>query len=163
AGARAQIRYRGITTLAASSSAADASARLDPHGVQFLPFAALDGNPHTAWLSAGERSPVGQWLALRLATPLSPDHLDATFTAPPLSPAPPAGPSPAARRRAVRVTGVRGDPDAGRLDQPVTGTGPHRLAVPPGPTSALRLVITGVAGTAGSDLTGRRVGIATLT
>jgi len=144
-GSQAQVRYRGVTEVAASSSAADATARLDPHGHEFLPFAALDADPGTAWLSAGESSPVGQWLQVRLDTPRSPDHLDVTFTADP--------------QRDATVSRVRVETDAGRLDQAVAGPGTQRLSVPPGPTSTLRLVVTAVAG---QDLPGRRVGIATL-
>src|SRR5207247_5341098 len=95
------------------------------------PFAAVDGDPQTYWRSAGYYTgPVGQWLQLRLATPLAP---------------------PAVRIRFVQdarvgwaVTRVRLTTDTGYRDYPVLPrNAPQRFLLPPGPTSTLRVTVLG--------------------
>src|SRR5207244_9133809 len=65
-------QYFGMAAVTASTaqSYADAPDGSDP---SHQPFAAVDGDPQTYWRSAGYYTgPVGQWLQLRLATPLAP-------------------------------------------------------------------------------------------
>ncbi|MEV6877235.1 alpha-(1-_3)-arabinofuranosyltransferase [Amycolatopsis sp. NPDC051128] len=60
--------YRGIRSVTASTAAsfADAFGGSDP-GHQ--PFAAIDGDPRTAWHSSSFTGPIGQWLEVELDTP----------------------------------------------------------------------------------------------
>jgi arabinofuranan 3-O-arabinosyltransferase len=61
--------HQGVRSVTASSAASYADAHgaaLDP---SHLPFAAVDGDPGTAWHSATAGGPRGQWLEVNLGTP----------------------------------------------------------------------------------------------
>jgi arabinofuranan 3-O-arabinosyltransferase len=60
--------YQGIRSVSASSAAsfADAPTGTEPSR---LPYAAIDGDPATAWVSATVDGPIGQWLEVALDTP----------------------------------------------------------------------------------------------
>lgn len=63
-----QARYSGVLAVTASSSAgyADSLGVTDP---SHLPFAAIDGDPASAWHSSTFAGPRGQWLEVQLDTP----------------------------------------------------------------------------------------------
>ena len=67
--------YRGIRGVDASTSIsfADAAGGSDPSG---LPFAAVDGDPLTAWRSSSFVGPDGQWLEVELDTPREVSSVD---------------------------------------------------------------------------------------
>ncbi|MFC5179995.1 alpha-(1-_3)-arabinofuranosyltransferase domain-containing protein [Actinomadura harenae] len=142
-GARTVAEYTGITGVTASSSASDPGT---PSGIEdpsALPYAAVDGDPGTQWITGGTRGPVGQWLRVDLPSPLDPGSLQVAFTRNDLL-----GPAPAKvavdTARGTRVQDVRPVADA------------QTLTAPPGPTSWIRLRIVAVAGTPGD---GARVGV----
>lgn len=130
AGHQTVASYDGVVSVSASSSGAEPTA---PGGASpdALPWAALDGNPLTAWRSASFGSAVGQWLEVRFASALDPRGLTAQFVASPLL-----GPAVAE----VTVT-----TDRGSVRQAL-GTG--GLRTPPGTTKTLRLTVAAVDGSA---------------
>jgi arabinofuranan 3-O-arabinosyltransferase len=60
--------YRGVRAVTASTSAsyADVIGEIEPH---HLPYAAIDGDPRTAWQSSTLRGPQGEWFEVSLDTP----------------------------------------------------------------------------------------------
>ncbi|MFC4910368.1 alpha-(1-_3)-arabinofuranosyltransferase domain-containing protein [Actinomadura gamaensis] len=142
-GAQTVAEYDGIRNVTASSSASDP---VTPIGIQdpaAIPYAALDRDPDTQWITGGTAGPVGQWLRVDLPSPLDPGSIQVTFTRNDLL-----GPAPSRvaveTERGSQVQDVR----------PVAGA--QTLAAPPGPTSWVRLRILAVAGKAGE---GSRVGV----
>ncbi|WP_051468473.1 alpha-(1-_3)-arabinofuranosyltransferase domain-containing protein [Actinomadura oligospora] len=141
--ARTVAEYTGIKDVTASSSAADPGT---PSGIEdpsALPFAAVDSDPDSQWITGGTRGPVGQWLRADLPSALDPGSLQVTFTRNDLL-----GPAPA--RVAVETERGTREQDV----RPVAGA--QTLTAPPGPTSWIRLRIVAVAGTPGE---GARVGV----
>jgi arabinofuranan 3-O-arabinosyltransferase len=127
--------YLGIG-VTASSSAADIAAIPGQWASGLLPFAAIDGDPRTAWESGSWNGPAGQWIQLRLSTPGDPGTISVAF-----ADRPEIGPE------VTRVTIVTA---AGQVTDRVLATGRAQpLRVPPGRTGWLRLTVTGVAGRAG--------------
>ncbi len=123
---------QGIRSVEASTAAsyADTFSVTDP---SYQPFAAIDGDPETAWHSDSLFGPVGQWLEVRLDTPREIDQVQLDFV------------------RDLRVgwpvTRFRISTDAGYTDQDVqTEAGPQRYAVPAGLTSFIRVTVLAVAG-----------------
>ncbi|MGS2612922.1 alpha-(1-_3)-arabinofuranosyltransferase domain-containing protein [Micromonospora sp. LZ34] len=70
--------YQGIESVTASTAAsfADNLVAAEP---SHLPFAAIDGEPGTAWRSAPLTEPVGQWLEVALDTPGQVNEIRLTF------------------------------------------------------------------------------------
>ncbi|WP_344454268.1 alpha-(1-_3)-arabinofuranosyltransferase domain-containing protein, partial [Actinomadura kijaniata] len=129
---RTVAEYTGVRDVTASASASDPGSitGLDDPGA--LPYAALDRDPGTRWITGGWSGPVGQWLRVDLAEPRDPGTIEVTFVRNEFL-----GPPPA--RVAVETRN-------GVLEQPVTADGrPQRLTVPPGRTDWLRLRVTGLA------------------
>jgi arabinofuranan 3-O-arabinosyltransferase len=136
--------YRGIRGVTASSSAgfADSVRASDPSS---MPFAALDGDPYTAWQSSSYSGPAGQWIQVDLDTPRVVDQVTLRILDD--------------IRLGWPVTQLRITTDAGSRDYPVArGTAPQTFAVPSGLTSHVRVTILSVA----AQLTTGAVGIAEL-
>jgi len=117
----------GVT---ASSSGSDATAlRARSNAVQ--PWAALDGDPTTAWVSGALEKGVGQWWEV-----VADEEFRAPFVSVRLVLGELAGIEPA------RVTVST---DAGEITVPVVATGEsQRLPLPAGPTRTLRLTLDAV-------------------
>ncbi|PRY01581.1 alpha-(1-_3)-arabinofuranosyltransferase [Allonocardiopsis opalescens] len=111
----------------ASSSAADLDASGARRDAGRSPFAAVDGDPGTAWRPGAWTGPVGEWIEIEFAEPLDLSEITVAFEHDPWSPAP---------SRIELAT------DAGRSTVPVQATDrPQRLSVPEGTTERLRLRI----------------------
>ncbi|GAA1305209.1 coagulation factor 5/8 type [Planotetraspora silvatica] len=141
-------RYLEIAGVRASSSEADATAIPGSRDPGRQPFAALDGDRRTGWRSAGWNGPLGEWLEVTLTKatdiPYVTLALDQSYIGPPPSE-------------------VAVETDAGTRRQAVTATAePQRLALPPGPTTRVRIRITKLAYEPKMKL-GSRVGITELT
>jgi arabinofuranan 3-O-arabinosyltransferase len=115
----------------ASSSASDADAFGGPRP-EHQPFAALDGDPATAWLSSGVGGAVGQWFELRLdrARELDSVVVDVDRAA------------PGARVTQLRVSTDRG----GRTVAVPRRAGSITVPVPTGATHRVRVTATAVSG-----------------
>jgi arabinofuranan 3-O-arabinosyltransferase len=119
--------YQGIRSVDASSGAsfADSIGATDP---SVLPFAALDGDPATAWRSDPFRPGAGQWIEVVLDTPRRVSQVTVDFADD--------------LRVAAPVGLVRVSTDQGVVDRAVPATaGPHRLATLPGLTTTVRLTV----------------------
>lgn len=62
------VRYHGVAGISAASSMAQ-TLPLSGSRPEYQPFAAIDGDPTTAWRSAPGIAAVGQWLEVELAGP----------------------------------------------------------------------------------------------
>ncbi|MGC5022712.1 alpha-(1-_3)-arabinofuranosyltransferase domain-containing protein [Micromonospora sp. DT47] len=124
--------YQGIRTVTASTAAsfADNFVAAEP---SYLPFAAIDGDPATAWRSAPLTGPVGQWLEVALDTPRQVNEVRLAF---------------------VNDLGV-GWPvtrflittDQGSVEHEVApSSGNHAYSTLPGVTTKVRVTVLGVAG-----------------
>jgi arabinofuranan 3-O-arabinosyltransferase len=132
AGHQSVAVLQGVSSVTASTSAsyADAYGSSVP---SFQPFAAIDGDPDTAWHSASLTGPVGQWLEVRLDTPRRVDQVQVEFVAD--------------LRVGWPVTRFRITTDAGATDQDVeTGPGAHRYPIRAGLTTRVRVTVLAVAG-----------------
>ncbi|GAB1511423.1 alpha-(1-_3)-arabinofuranosyltransferase domain-containing protein [Actinophytocola sp. KF-1] len=141
---RTVAAYQGIRAVTASSAASFADS-VRGTDLTAMPFAALDGDPYTAWQSSSFREPAGQWLEVTLDTPrvLSEVTLRVVDD----------------RRVGWPVTRVRITTDAGSVEHEVArGAQEQRFPVATGLTGTVR--VTAVAMAAGRD-TGN-VGIAEL-
>ena len=141
---RTVAAYQGIRGVTASSAASFADS-VRGADLTAMPFAALDGDPYTAWQSSTIRGPAGQWLEVTLDTPrvLSEVTLRVVDD----------------RRVGWPVTRVRITTDAGSVEHEVArGAQEQRFPVATGLTGTVR--VTAVAMAAGRD-TGN-VGIAEL-
>jgi arabinofuranan 3-O-arabinosyltransferase len=119
--------YRGIRSVSASTAAsfADAFGGSDP---SHQPFAALDGDPRTAWHSSSFTGPIGQWLEVELDTPRLVNMVDLAMV------------------DDIRVgwppTRIRITTDNGSLDhQVVRGEGAHAYPTAPGVTRKVRITL----------------------
>jgi arabinofuranan 3-O-arabinosyltransferase len=125
-------RYVGIADVTASSSASDVAAIPAQWSSGRLPFAAVDGNLYTQWESGSWTGPVGQWIQLKFDAAVDPHTINVAFDASFAS-----GPP---------VTQVRISTAAGQATDSVAVTSNMQpLRVPPGPTSWLRITVTGLA------------------
>ncbi|MCP2335141.1 alpha-(1-_3)-arabinofuranosyltransferase domain-containing protein [Actinomadura rupiterrae] len=142
-GAQTVAEYSGIKNVTASSSASDPGTLSGIDDPAAIPYAAVDRDPDTQWITGGTSGPVGQWLRVDLPAPLDPGSLQVTFTRNDLL-----GPAPTRvaveTERGTKVQDVRPVADA------------QTLEAPPGPSSWLRLRILAVGGKAGE---GTRVGV----
>ncbi len=123
--------YRGIRDVRASTSAsyADAVHESDPSG---LPFAALDGDPLTAWRSSSFAGPDGQWLEVELDTPREVDEVTMSVVDSLLVGWP--------------VTRIRITTDNGSVEHEVPrGGGAQKYPAAPGLTSTVRVTVVSVA------------------
>ena len=135
---QAVARYRGgISDVSASSSAADIAAIPSGWASGLQPFAAVDGDPRTAWESGSWNGPVGQWIRVRFLDPADPGTISVAF-----ADRPEVGPA---------VSQVTIATAAGQVTDRVRATGGRAqlLRVPPGRTGWLQLTVTGVAGRGG--------------
>ncbi|GAB2640392.1 alpha-(1-_3)-arabinofuranosyltransferase [Kribbella swartbergensis] len=115
----------GVVDVRASSSAADANATLRT-GPGNGPFAAVDGDPSSRWISGNFGRSSGEWLEVTFASPRTVDGLKVQFSLAPPTTEP------------VRTLQV--ETDAGSLTSVVTGsTEPQSVPTPPGKTQRLRL------------------------
>ena len=122
----------GARRVTASSSASDASAfRL--HRPDRQPWAAVDGDQETAWVSGSSSGAIGQWLEIDLGTPR-----DLTGTQLSVLDAPYLGPA---------VSAVEVITDAGRaMTHLHPGALLQAVVVPPGPSRRIRVRVADVAG-----------------
>jgi arabinofuranan 3-O-arabinosyltransferase len=141
-------RYRGIENVTGSSSESDITALPDQSGTGRMPFAAIDGNPLTMWESGSPNGPVGQWLQVDLGRGVQPGAIRVAFGDTVLL-------GPAVTKVAVQTA-------AGTVTDRVAPTGRlQSLAAPRGPTTWLRITVTGVQPEPYS-LAGAQVGISQL-
>ncbi|WSZ89578.1 alpha-(1-_3)-arabinofuranosyltransferase family protein [Micromonospora sp. NBC_00858] len=136
--------YAGVTDVLASSSAADIAGPAGLRDPSAAPFAAVDGNSGTSWLTDGARKPVGQWVEVRFKDKIQAGSVELQVVDDEIVGAP--------------VTRVEVSTAGGSYVHLVIGAGraPLRLALPSGRTTWLRVTIDGVAG---PDVPGRRAGI----
>ncbi|MBC6450184.1 alpha-(1-_3)-arabinofuranosyltransferase [Actinokineospora xionganensis] len=128
---RTLATYRGIRGVTASSAAsfADAVRGSDPSS---MPFAAIDGDPYTAWQSSSLRGPAGQWLEVELDTPRMVDRIALRVVDD--------------SRLGWPVTSVQITTDKGSVIREVErGQDSQLFTVAPGLTSTVRVTILGVA------------------
>jgi arabinofuranan 3-O-arabinosyltransferase len=124
---------QGARSISASTSAsyADAYGSSEPG---YQPFAAIDGDPNTAWHSSSLVGPVGQWLEVRLDTPRGIDHVDLTFVSD--------------LRVGWPVTRFRLGTDTGSIDYDVPSGEDgkqHTYKAPAGLTGTVRVTVLAVA------------------
>ena len=130
--------------MTASSSAAFADA-VRPSDPSSQPFAAVDGDPYTAWQSSSLTGPKGQWLEAELDTPRVVDDVTVRMVDD--------------GRVGWPVTRVRITTDAGSVDHDVdAGSQPQTFSAVSGLTGSVRLTVLSVA----ADRTSGNVGIAEL-
>ena len=128
-GRQAIAVYEGGTVTASSSGSEVTALRARSSAAQ--PWAALDADPVTAWVSGELESGVGQWWQVTSDEPFSASSVTVRLVVGEI-----AGIEPAS----VTVT-----TDAGEITVPVSATDqPQRLPVPPGPTRTLRLTLASV-------------------
>lgn len=124
--------YLGIADVTASTSAsyADAVSGSDP---SHQPFAALDGDPSTAWYSSSYSGPVGQWWQVDLSAPTGVDRISLSFVDD--------------LRVGWPVTRVRITTDAGSVDRDVApGATAQTVTTAAGHTKSVRVTVLAVAG-----------------
>ncbi|MGH3656563.1 MAG: alpha-(1-_3)-arabinofuranosyltransferase domain-containing protein, partial [Micromonosporaceae bacterium] len=124
--------YHGVHAVTASTAGgyADAYGATDP---SYLPFAAIDGDPKTLWRSSTLEGPVGQWWEVELDTPRIPETIRMTLVDD--------------VRVAWPIAEITLTTDSGSVVRDVPqGPGPHEFTLPPGPTSRIRVTVTGMVG-----------------
>ncbi|MBB5789636.1 alpha-(1-_3)-arabinofuranosyltransferase [Jiangella mangrovi] len=119
----------GIESVTASSAGSDPRATM-ARGAENSPWAAVDGDTGTSWVSGEYGSAVGQWLELRFDEPRDVTSVELT----PLA----GGPVSAPMRRVAVQT------DTGVLESDLSPSGAQVLAVPSGETSTLRVTVVAV-------------------
>jgi arabinofuranan 3-O-arabinosyltransferase len=134
-GAEASARMTGAVAIDASSYDG-ALARSPEH----QPYAAFDGDPDTAWVTGVPNYPVGEWIQLRVAKPISPRTIDVRLLLD--------------RQLRPRITSLRITTAAGSVTRTLQATeAPQTLVLPRGATTWVRLTIAGVkAGGGGAGL-----------
>jgi arabinofuranan 3-O-arabinosyltransferase len=139
-------QYFGITNVTASSSDASITAIPTQSATGLFPYSAVDGDLRTMWESGALTGPVGQWIKVDFAQPISAGTVRIAFVnnnamGPP-------------------VTAVSIATAAGTVADRVRVTGQlQSLAVAPGPSTWLRVTVTKTRRT-DSPALGRQVGIA---
>jgi arabinofuranan 3-O-arabinosyltransferase len=117
--------YSGITDVRASTSASDANSFVY-RGAAHEPWAALDADPDSGWLSASLHGAIGQWFEVSLPEAIAVPSLRLAFAA---------GQGPFPSR--IRVT-----TDAGSLDEDVSpGPSVQTVTAAPGLTQTVRLTV----------------------
>ncbi|GAA3946576.1 DUF3367 domain-containing protein [Actinomadura viridis] len=126
------VAYDGVRDVTASSSAGGHDAIPQARRPGAIPYAALDGDPASAWETGGWRGPVGQWLKVDFGTAREIPGLSATFVQD--------------GRLGPPVARVAVETERGTVEQPVRAVaGAQPLRAAPGATRWLRLRITGLA------------------
>ncbi len=139
--------YAGIRDVSASSSAAEMAGPPNLRDASTLPFAALDGDPDTFWLTDGAEGVRGQWLQVEFLIPSDPQKVTLSIASDELL-----GPG---------ITEVEVSTETGSLVSPVPPDGkPAEIPVPAGDTRWLRVTAKDVDG---EDSRGARSGIRELT
>jgi arabinofuranan 3-O-arabinosyltransferase len=132
----------GVAALQASSSGADPTAALNRSAANG-PFAAMDGDPATAWKTGSFAGAVGQWLQVTFDRPLDPSGAEVAF----------------ATGLGDFPSRIRTQTDAGTVDSDVASDGGVQpLAVPTGVTRTLRITVLRMTG----EGVGASTGIATV-
>jgi len=123
--------YQGVRSVTAASSAsfADAPTGTEPSR---LPYAAIDGDPATAWVSASLDGPVGQWFEVALDTPRRIPEVSIRFVDD--------------VRVGWRVTRFRLTTDRGSADYDVTPGAQGVYPAPEGLTTTVRVTVLSVTG-----------------
>jgi arabinofuranan 3-O-arabinosyltransferase len=125
-------RLYGIRSVTASSSAADITSLPQLRSAGQQPYAAIDGDAHTTWTSAGWFGAVGEWLEVRFRGPMRLSQLNVAFAVNGLL-----GPP---------VSEVSIETAAGKIKQPVKATGAvQTLNTPNGTTDYVRIRISKLA------------------
>jgi len=138
--------YGGVREVRASSSAAEVGGPPALRNPSALPYAAIDGDPETAWLTDGARGVRGQWWEIRFQVPTSATTVKLRTATGKLL-------GPGVNRIAVST-------ETGRLVHSVLpGGGEVELPVPAGDSRWLRITVLDVAG---KDNEGQRGGISEL-
>jgi arabinofuranan 3-O-arabinosyltransferase len=146
---QAVARYTGIKDVTASSSAADLTAFSTQWASGGLPFAAVDSDLRTMWESGSMNGPVGQWIQTDFDAPVDPHVIKVSFAV-----------STAIGPPVTRVTVTTA---AGQVSDPVQVSGDlQSLPVPAGPSSWLRITVTGLAYQPPAPVFGPQVGIAAI-
>ena len=128
-GRQAIAVYEGGTVTASSSGSEVTALRARSSAAQ--PWAALDGDPVTAWVSGELESGVGQWWQVTEDEPFGASSVTVRLVVGEI-----AGIEPAS---------VTVSTDTGEITVPVAATDqPQRLPVPPGSTRSLRLTLASV-------------------
>ncbi|MGB3442692.1 MAG: alpha-(1-_3)-arabinofuranosyltransferase [Actinophytocola sp.] len=142
---RTVAAYQGVRAITASSSASFADS-VRGTDLTSMPYAALDGDPYTAWQSSSLTGPAGQWLEVTLDTPRVLTEVSLRVVDD--------------RRVGWPVTRVRITTDAGSVEHEIArGAQDQRFPVAAGLTGRVRVTVVAMA--ANRD-TGN-VGIAELT
>jgi arabinofuranan 3-O-arabinosyltransferase len=125
-------RLYGIRSVTASSSASDITSLPQLRSAGQQPYAAIDGDAHTTWTSAGWFGAVDEWLDVRFRGPVRLSQLNVAFAVNELL-----GPP---------VSEVSIETAAGKIKQPVKATGAvQTLNTPNGSTDHARIRITKLA------------------
>ena len=123
---------QGVQSVTASSAASFADSVGDTLP-SYQPFAAIDGDPNTAWHSSSLSGPVGQWLEVRLDTPRMLSQVSVDWVQD--------------LRVGWPVTRFEISTDTGTSVQDVDpAPGAHRYPVPAGLTATVRITVVAVAG-----------------
>jgi arabinofuranan 3-O-arabinosyltransferase len=126
-------QYSGVRAVVASSSLgyADALGASDPSR---LPFAAIDGDPESAWQSSSFAGPRGEWLQIELDTPRVFDAVQINFVTD--------------IRVGWPVARIRLTTDRGSVEHDVPSAEgvPHTFPVFAGPSSKLRITVLAMRG-----------------
>lgn len=130
AGRQAEAVFTGGRVRASSSGSDADSLRARSSAAQ--PWAALDGDPRTAWISGDLEPGVGQWWEVDLDEPMEAGSIQVRFLVGDVAGTPPA-----------RVT-VTTDAGEAMVDVRATDEA-QEIPLPPGPTRTLRLTLTAVA------------------
>lgn len=128
---RTMAAYQGVREVTASSSASFADS-VRGTDLTAMPYAALDGDPYTAWQSSSLDDPAGQWLEVTLDTPrvLTEVRLRVVDD----------------RRVGWPVTRVRLTTDAGSVEHEVArGAQEQRFPVATGLTGRVRVTVVAMA------------------
>ena len=134
--------YRGIAGLSASSSGSDAGAFVNQSPANSA-WAALDGDPSTAWRTGSLGGAVGQWWQVSLDRPIDASIATLAF----------------AENQGTYPSRVRITTDAGQMDENVSpGVAPQQVRLPVGPTRRLRITVLGMV----NDVFASSFGLATV-
>jgi arabinofuranan 3-O-arabinosyltransferase len=137
------VSYTGAVDITASSSGSDATAVLN-RSPAHSPYAAVDGDPDTAWMSGSISGAVGQWLQVALPSPISVTTGSLAFPS----------------KMSAYPTRLRITTDSGALDEDVSpDSGLQQITLPAGPTQTVRLTVLDMS----KEGFGLSVGISTLT
>jgi arabinofuranan 3-O-arabinosyltransferase len=119
------VTYRGIADVRASSSASAVTSAAFRSAAD-SPWAAVDGDPDTSWISSSLHGAVGQWFEVILPAAIEIPRVQIAFAA---------GQSPFPSR--VRVT-----TDTGTMDEDVSpDVVAQTITLPPGRTESVRLTV----------------------